>query len=113
MDAKIKERWATALESGEYAQTKDVLCDGDGGYCCLGVLTDLYAKEIGVAEWGVERFGHDGEEVPCNEVADWAALGERDPWLRVKNGGYKAISAHNDNGGVSFAELAAAIREQL
>lgn len=40
-------KWVAALRSGNYSQTKEVLCDGGGGYCCLGVLCDIYEKETG------------------------------------------------------------------
>jgi hypothetical protein len=38
MSAEIKEKWLSALRSGEYQQGRKALCDGNGGYCCLGVL---------------------------------------------------------------------------
>lgn len=47
MKKEIKEKWITALRSGEYRQTDGSLCN-NGGYCCLGVLCDLYAKEKGI-----------------------------------------------------------------
>jgi hypothetical protein len=36
-----------ALRSGEYKQAKETLQDKDG-YCCLGVMCDVYEKETGV-----------------------------------------------------------------
>lgn len=52
MDKKIKESWIKALRSEEYAQGTGALkIQKEGhttpGYCCLGVLTDLYIKEVG------------------------------------------------------------------
>lgn len=47
---EIKEKWVTALESGEYQQTQRCLSD-NVGFCCLGVLTDLYIKETGQGKW--------------------------------------------------------------
>lgn len=41
MNKGIKDRWITALRSEKYSQTKGNLRD-DEGYCCLGVLCDLY-----------------------------------------------------------------------
>ena len=35
---KIKKKWLKALRSGEYGQAKGVLTDGEGNFCCLGVL---------------------------------------------------------------------------
>lgn len=52
MNSVIKKKWLEALRSGEYTQTKRVLraANSDNsvaGYCCLGVLCDLYQKEVG------------------------------------------------------------------
>lgn len=44
MNKYWKDKWLTALRSGEYKQTKECLRDNKG-YCCLGVLSDLVAKE--------------------------------------------------------------------
>ena len=41
--------WVKALRSGEYKQTKDSL-KNRGGFCCLGVLCDLAAKDGG-GDW--------------------------------------------------------------
>lgn len=43
MKPAIKAKWLDALNSGKYPKTVGVLKD-DVGYCCLGVLCDLYAK---------------------------------------------------------------------
>ncbi len=48
MDPAIKAKWVKALRSGEYEQTRQRLHDSTG-YCCLGVLCDLHAKETGNA----------------------------------------------------------------
>jgi hypothetical protein len=49
MHKEIADRWVTALRSGQYRKTKGKLCrvakNGNKGWCCLGVLTDLYNKE--------------------------------------------------------------------
>lgn len=112
MNPQVKEQWAAALESGTYAQTQDMLCNGEGGFCCLGVLTDLFAKTEDVPEWDSSVYGHDGEEVPCDRITEWAGLEDRDPWLEIDGTGNFA-SSHNDSGKVTFAQLAQAIREQL
>lgn len=38
LPAEIKQKWLDALRSGEYKQGKGRLRDGNGAYCCLGVL---------------------------------------------------------------------------
>lgn len=49
MNIRIKELWIKALRSGEFRQTKHDL-KTDDGYCCLGVLCELYRIENG-GEW--------------------------------------------------------------
>jgi hypothetical protein len=44
MNQKIKARWIEALRSGKYAQTTSHLSDKNG-FCCLGVLCDLYIQD--------------------------------------------------------------------
>lgn len=45
MDAKLKQKWITALRSGEYTQTDRVLCTSDINgkpyFCVLGVLSEV------------------------------------------------------------------------
>lgn len=42
MDKELKAKWVRALRSGRYAQGFGVLKeDGNGGYCCLGVLANV------------------------------------------------------------------------
>lgn len=55
MDPNVKAEWLTALRSGDYKQTKGALRDNTG-YCCLGVLTDLWVKGSSV-EWYPKPFG--------------------------------------------------------
>ncbi len=43
MNPEIKEQWIAALESGEYPKSAYALKTHEG-YCCLGVLCELYAK---------------------------------------------------------------------
>lgn len=53
MNKQVIEKWATALESGDYAQGKSRLHTitekGNSEFCCLGVLCEL-AKDAGVVE---------------------------------------------------------------
>lgn len=54
MKPEVKEKWIAALRSGEYRQARGVLNDGQGGYCCLGVLCEV-AKQEGVKLITLER----------------------------------------------------------
>lgn len=51
MDEELKAKWVAALRSGKYTQTKGTLRD-DRGFCCLGVLLDV---------WGDCNGGWDGD----------------------------------------------------
>lgn len=46
MPMETKDKWLKALRSGEYKQTTGSLCDGKGGYCCLGVLQMALDGEV-------------------------------------------------------------------
>ena len=98
VNREVIEEWATALESGEYPQTRGALRrvrpygDQPAGFCCLGVLTELAVK-AGVTE--AARQNRDGtvsyrnswdENDPGLEMAQlpeivrvWAGLPLADP----------------------------------
>lgn len=127
MDQKVKEKWVAALRSGEYEQTKSCLQDLSG-FCCLGVLTDLYIKETGDGGWreryeevyhGLDDWSqevlvgyfHGSEsELPIGEVMDWADL---DVDEMVDIGGVEAKLYEHNDAGASFAQIADAIEGQL
>ena len=44
MNPEVKQKWIDALRSGKYEQGSEKL-RSVSGYCCLGVLCDLYAQE--------------------------------------------------------------------
>lgn len=50
MKQDILNQWLAALRSGEYKQGQGKLRVSEG-FCCLGVLCDLYAKAHSNAEW--------------------------------------------------------------
>jgi len=54
MDKKWKNKWITALKSGEYQQGRGALRTLEDKFCCLGVLCDLYGKEKGV-NWELRK----------------------------------------------------------
>lgn len=120
MNPEIKARWVTALRSGEYQQTKNNLRDAKG-FCCLGVLCDLYAKEHRIDGWDTHTLGETadgeptGEELPGNEVCEWAGL---DAETDVDICGVLLPLYHHNDGSPSraprtFAEIADAIEAQL
>ena len=50
MNPQVKEKWVNALRSGEYSQCDGKLRSADG-FCCLGVLCDLYSQEPFTKGW--------------------------------------------------------------
>lgn len=100
-------KWVAALRSGEYKQTKNYLKNNEG-FCCLGVLCDLYAKDAGVA-WNGARF-MGSFQTPPRVVLEWAALREPDGDHRAA-GMHTSLTARNDNG-CSFSKIADIIESE-
>ena len=121
MNQQIKQQWTDALTSGEYKQQRDGQLHTPDGWCCLGVLCNIYSEEKGI-DWrymyGVETIHVESELLP-KEVAEWAGfnakeLNPRSSDVIVK---YLArnvpLSTLNDSYQLSFAEIAGLIQEQL
>lgn len=69
--------WCKALRSRKYEQGTGRLCQHNR-YCCLGVLTDIYQKEIGdlteVDTWAnIKLYDNEGSVLPT-KVMEWAKL---------------------------------------
>jgi len=126
MKADIKTKWVAALRSGEYEQTRAVL-RSNGGFCCLGVLCDLYSKETGIPwepDYGLQFTMHGLSGVLPHEVRRWAELPH-------ENGAFMAVSRRygedddaavwhsvsltelNDNWMYDFHQIADVIEQQL
>lgn len=115
MDNLVKPMWLAALRSGEYAQGRNQLKNGDN-YCCLGVLCDLYRKVSKDAKWK-DGYFDDGEtrysQLPPHSVMEWAGLDLLNPLVRPrKDGSPKTLSSLND-AGMSFRKIANLIERQL
>lgn len=106
MNSQIKQAWTEALLSGNYDQTKARLYDGDNGFCCLGVLCDLYLKEKNL-EWESKHTIFGQYEYLPESVMKWAELDNDNPKV---NGEF--LSELND-GGKPFSEIAKLIEEHL
>jgi hypothetical protein len=114
MNPQIKQKWVSALRSGDYKQTQGRLHD-ENGFCCLGVLCDLYRKENQL-EW--EPSIHSDAYMFQNMVADlplsvveWAGVEDSNPYVYV-NGGPFTLADFNDRGS-TFNEIADVIEKQL
>jgi hypothetical protein len=131
----VKTKWVKALRSGKYKQTQGCLAAQTENqkvprFCCLGVLTDLYAKEHGL-QWyrpeGVEELYLDEEKstLPA-AVQKWAGIATCDPAVFIPKpivdydkdlsnySGYKReLSELNDDEGLSFKKIATLIDNSL
>lgn len=73
MKTEIADLWTAALESGEYSQTTNHLRNSTG-FCCLGVLCDLYQKETGLGKWE-KTATQNGDWFMFNTGSDVSAIG--------------------------------------
>lgn len=116
MNKRIKTKWIKALLSGKYTQTSGALCKeiegGEKGYCCLGILTDLYIKEKKL-KWeninGDIYFGDDGALL-SDRVCNWSGIKDSRGLFKKRNNHTNCLSALNDKG-KSFKEIAKVIQK--
>lgn len=87
MKQEIKDRWTTALRSGQYEQGTAMLMDDEGRHCGLGVLCDVLGREV-------LPFGSDD-----NHGELYGLIGEMLP-------DFGTLMRMNDNMGMTFAEIA-------
>jgi hypothetical protein len=136
MKKSVMEKWTKELESGRYRQVTGVLkkprSNKAYGYCCLGVLCDIYARETGKGIWeddptsnqGTKRFNtnksQNATELP-EEVRKWAGMdtasGQANCTLATKTDedgdefvAHSLIDA-NDDLGLKFPQIAQVIRK--
>ena len=111
MNPDIKAKWLEALRDPDrYKQTEGALKD-NCGFCCLGVLTDIWAREND-GKWVKSTYGGpcsilDTDDVLPEKVRDWAGLEYCDPIIDSE-----CISHLNDHG-FKFSYIADLIEEQL
>jgi hypothetical protein len=111
MKRSIARKWAAALESGEYQQTKGVLRDPNG-FCCLGVLCNIHAQEnpeIAAKESDPDSYLGEVEVIPY-QVQDWAGLSSVDGSLTTSATGDIMLAEENDKG-MKFPQIAKIIRK--
>lgn len=112
MKKELKERWITALRSGDYVQTHDCLQD-QHGWCCLGVLCNIvdgtqWVEPDESYEGSVQEYDYDFGSVV---VSDMPPSG----WLENLGLPYdvaRNLADQNDNG-VQFVEIAKYIEENV
>jgi hypothetical protein len=126
MKPEVKEAWLKALRSGEYQQGIDFLRT-DEGFCCLGVLCDVYDKQNNNTQslWKnynsehgktTDYFYLDEVGVLPEKVREWAGLNDSSPHVYVKkaNGGINCIglTVLNDEG-KDFNQIADVIEKHF
>ncbi len=118
MKEDIKNRWVSALTSGEYGQCKGELRNADG-FCCLGVLTDMYAKEHSlkwsIDGWGdyrfIDKIGHVAMGTLTKNIMKWAGLNNHDgSYISAEGETYNHLPGYNDTG-KSFTMIAGEIEK--
>lgn len=114
MNKRIKKLWIKALRSGKFKQEQSalrVVNDEEVGYCCLGVLCEVYRRTTGEGRWNDSTFLARGKssmsQLP-DPICKWAELEQRDPKL----GRIKTAIALNDHG-KSFNFIADRIEKYL
>lgn len=111
MNKRAQELWVDALRSGKYAQTCGQLRNGCS-FCALGVLVDVWEREIGLecthAPW---------RQFPSAEVLEWAGLDVNATLTYVPYDGGEEISTPiteaNDTWDLTFETMADLIEKQL
>jgi len=131
MNVEVKQKWLTALSSGKYEQVNGRLRDKTG-FCCLGVLCDLYAEEHPDAEgWGktsstgytqfIDENGDFDDLALPTGVRKWAGLTDDDPNIKgivrrkgntITESRATTLARANDSG-YTFHEIAQIIRREL
>lgn len=117
------DQWIDALESGEYEQAKGVLCrvDESGepiGYCCLGVLCELYQRQFG--DLKIEVSGTLNDKVRTYDGAVGGLPEKVKAWSGLVDGcgvfdnlgETDSLASMNDSQGKKFVEIAAVIKSQ-
>jgi hypothetical protein len=108
MNKELKERWITALQSGNYEQAKGYLCVGNR-LCCIGVLCDIVDSNKWSTCFGrAENYDFDDEGTDY----EFPPPG----WLKTVGLDYhlaQKLAVLNDHEGKSFAEIAEVIKERV
>ena len=115
MNPEVKAKLVDALRSGRYQQGQEMLKDGFSSdeplYCCLGVLTDLYAKEKKI---DFRRAGSSSGTgtMPSRKVCKWAGIPYDDGSDYSSESVTLKLAKMNDND-KSFKQIAAYIERYL
>lgn len=115
MDTAVKKQWVEALD--RYPQSGGALRN-ESGYCCLGVLCDLYDKahkysdkySVWAEKSGTLHYTYAGTESYLPEmVMRWSDLEDNDPYIPEMG---IHLSELNDQE-TPFSEIASVIQQYL
>lgn len=106
MPKPMLDNWLAALRGGEYEQAREVMSDGCGGYCCLGVLQKCTTGRIA-------RDHQNMEELPSmawlkRNGVEFKSAGDQlaqYPWLPS----LQTTATNANDTGTPFSDLADAI----
>ena len=109
MTKELKEKWVTALRSGEYKQGLKTLRDGDT-YCCLGVLADICE-----CEWKEPEYDNVLAAIFENDLRSsyWAIRQEYADKIGLSTQEQQTLADMNDIHKNSFSEIADYIEDNL
>ena len=106
MRPSVKTRWLRALRSDKYEQATNALQDGEGGYCCLGVLCDI-----------VDPKGWNDDLVwthkPKQESGEVQLPGSFRKHLEISEREQSTLMTMNDEDEYTFEEIADWIEDNL
>lgn len=116
MKKSVKNLWVKALKSGKYKQTTGTLKD-NYGFCCLGVLCDVYAKTNKKKVWSDGDFGFTAfgrRSALPSKVVKWAGLESDNPEVKYGKRKFKTnLAILNDEYRCSFKKIADVIERKL
>lgn len=116
MNEEIKAKWVAALRSGKYKQAKWAL-NLHNGFCCLGVLCDIYSETENVPWQREEKRSCmldmiSSLPVPVQEWAGGITGAGLLPF-RDRNNRSILLTNLNDTDGLNFSQIADVIENQL
>lgn len=115
MKREIALRWAKALRSGKYRQTRARL-KNEEGFCCLGVLCSISKKGRWVQS-GSEQYRYrptglpeeaNGTEIP-ETIQEWAGMKSGGGSITLPELGATSLAELNDTRRYSFKQIAEVI----
>jgi hypothetical protein len=114
---KNRKKWLKALRSGKYEQTTGALKNSyEDSFCCLGVLCDVYKKDVKAGDWNgaafVDKDGACTSSVPPPDVVSWVGLNCDDGEYKTKKGKINWLPHLNDNSRMSFKQIANIIEKE-